>query len=91
LGGLLAHVAEALDRYRGGEIDAFDVDLVLLPNVRCHAARSAAVRICRGWCAVVRIWFDLVDQVRLMRSAGDWLCLALVGSGQPGSTSDLVR
>jgi hypothetical protein len=25
----LAHVAEAIDRFRGGELDAFDVDEVL--------------------------------------------------------------
>jgi hypothetical protein len=29
LGNLLARVAEAIDRYRDGELDAFDVDHVL--------------------------------------------------------------
>ncbi|GAA1027562.1 hypothetical protein GCM10009557_09390 [Virgisporangium ochraceum] len=34
LGGLLARVAEALDRYREGELDAFDVDHVLFQYSR---------------------------------------------------------
>ena len=34
LGSLLAHVAEAVDRYREGEIDAFDVDQVLFQYSR---------------------------------------------------------
>jgi len=32
--GLLARVAEAVDRYRGGELDAFDVDQVLFQYSR---------------------------------------------------------
>jgi hypothetical protein len=34
LGSLLARVAEAVDRYRGGELDAFDVDQVLFQYSR---------------------------------------------------------
>ena len=34
LGSLLARVAEAVDRYRDGELDAFDVDQVLFQYSR---------------------------------------------------------
>ena len=34
LGNLLARVAEVLDRYRAGELDAFDADLVLFQYSR---------------------------------------------------------
>lgn len=34
LEGLLVHVAEAVDRYREGELDAFDVDQVLFQYSR---------------------------------------------------------
>jgi hypothetical protein len=34
LQSLLARVAEAVDRYRGGELDAFDVDQVLFQYSR---------------------------------------------------------
>ena len=34
LGSLLARVAEAVDRYREGELDAFDVDQVLFQYSR---------------------------------------------------------
>ena len=34
LESLVAHVAEAVDRYRGGELDAFDVDQVLFQYSR---------------------------------------------------------
>ena len=34
LGALVAHVAEAIDRYRAGELDAFDVDHVLFQYSR---------------------------------------------------------
>jgi hypothetical protein len=34
LGGLVARVGEAVDRYRAGELDAFDVDRVLFQYSR---------------------------------------------------------
>ena len=34
LGGLVARVGEAVDRYRAGELDAFDVDQVLFQYSR---------------------------------------------------------
>ena len=34
LGELVAHVGEAVDRYRAGELDAFDVDQVLFQYSR---------------------------------------------------------
>ncbi len=34
LGGLVARVSEAVDRYRDGELDAFDVDRVLFQYSR---------------------------------------------------------
>jgi hypothetical protein len=34
LGALVAHVAEAIDRYRAGELDAFGVDQVLFQYSR---------------------------------------------------------
>ena len=34
LAELVAHVAEAIDRFRGGELDAFDVDQVLFQYSR---------------------------------------------------------
>src|SRR5207245_3263082 len=36
LGGLVEHVAEAIERYRAGELDVHDVDEVIH---RCHKAR----------------------------------------------------
>ena len=42
LSELVAHVAEAIDRFRGGELDAFDVDHVLYQYSR------AAKELCPG-------------------------------------------
>lgn len=38
LGDLVAHVGEAVDRYRAGELDAFEVDQVLFQYSLPHPA-----------------------------------------------------
>lgn len=64
LGRLVARVGEAVDRYRAGELDAFDVDRVLFPIfaggegtvevLRLHGRRARQARAATGRARIYR-------------------------------------
>jgi hypothetical protein len=63
LGELVAHVGEAVDRYRAGELDAFDVDHVLFQY-------SRAAKELRKFCNSLQV--EVAAAMIRDQPPGDW-------------------
>lgn len=70
LAELVDHVGDSLDRYRAGEIDAFDVDETIH---RYHRAARELWKFCwAGSAADVEVVADTIEHLATCNDAIDW-------------------
>ena len=85
LGELVAHVADAIDRYRAGELDAFEADQVIH---RYHRAARKLWSYCQVSGANVEVTAYTIAQMRARGEMIDWWQAAAPGHSSEGDRPD---